>query len=379
MKKLCIITPSLGKYSETFIQNQVDYLPFEKTVITLSKKINGKIHFGTINPYSELEFADAKGRALKQHSFLNKNLFLLRRKILKENYHYQQERILSNYLKREGFDHVLIQYGTTAYRAFRSCINSGIPYSVHFHGGDAYRKEFASDLFYKGVFEHAKNIIVVSEHMKQQLTSLGANPMKIHVVNYGSNFEQKDENKPLEKKGNINFLAVGRFVEKKAPYLTILAFSKAYEINKNIRLKMIGNGDLLYTCENIVSSLNLNNVITFEGALTHNEVNAYFEKSDAFIQHSIVTNEGDSEGLPNSIIEALRKGLPVISTEHAGIPEIVKDGINGFLTKEGDIQGMKESILKVAEGFTAQEIGITMKLTLKNYINNLTKILNPTN
>lgn len=328
MKKLAIITPTLGKYSETFIKNQIDFLPFSKVVVTLEPG----------------EFANEEGKPLASFSLFARLKRLIKRKILNLHFEDDQNILLSNYLKSNKADHVLFQYGVTAKKGYKACIKAKIPYTVHFHGYDAYINKFDKN-FYKEVLSSAKNVVVVSKNMEKRLHYLGCDSNKITIIPYGSNFEIEKQN-PANNKDKTKFLAVGRFVEKKAPYLTILAFAQAVKTNSSLELIMVGDGMLLSVCKDLVKALELGENVHFYGSCSHAEVQKLMQETNFFIQHSKQAENGDSEGLPNAIIEALILNKPVISTYHAGIPEIVKDGINGLLSSEGNVNSMAENILK---------------------------------
>jgi glycosyltransferase involved in cell wall biosynthesis len=357
LKNICIITPSIGKYSETFIQNQIDYLPFNKKIVTTG--------IG--------ELADENGTPLAALNFISKLRRFIGRKLLNKNFESQQNKLLAKYLIKNKVEHVLFQYGTTAKVGYGACVMANIPYTVHFHGYDAYTYLFDRK-YYEHVLKYAKNVIVVSDHMKNKLISLGGNQKSIKIIPYGSNFSTKEPFNSKQKKTNTKFLAVGRFVEKKAPYITILAFSEALKVKNDITLDMIGDGDLLNLCKDIVKGLGLNNEIKFHGSCNHEMVRKMMHECDYFIQHSKIASSGDSEGLPNAIIEALNMRKPVISTFHSGIPEIVKDGVNGFLSEELDIQGMANNIIdSTNHNFSFSEMKF---LKLENSIKQLTDVLN---
>ncbi len=356
MKKLCIITPSLGKYSETFIQNQIEYLPFEKLIVTTG--------IG--------EFADQNNIPIASFSLLSKVKRGFGRKFLNEDFEIQQNSLLEKHLKKNKVDHVLFQYGTTAKKAYKACLNCDTPYTIHFHGYDAYTNLYGKD-YYKEVLKYASQVVVVSNHMKNQLMNLGCNEEKIVIIPYGTKF--KPVSKLIEQNNTKNkFLAVGRFVEKKAPYITILAFAEALKVNNRLTLDMVGEGDLLPMCKDIVKGLDLEKNIKFHGACSHEAVQKMMHKTDFFIQHSKRAESGDSEGLPNAIIEALILNKPVISTYHSGIPEVVENEVNGFLVREGDLLGTKEKIIKAIDyNF---KFHIVEYLKLENSIKELTRVIN---
>ncbi len=262
------------------------------------------------------------------------------------------------------------------------CEKYNIPLIVHFHGYDAYRKDilemYRND--YVKLFSVAKAIIVVSKDMEQQIIRLGADPSKVFYNVYGVNVEKF-------KKANIEnsprqLIAVGRFVDKKAPYLTILAFQKALEAVPDAKLIMVGSGALFETCLNIIKSLKLDKNIQIYNALSHEKVAELMQGSRAFIQHSLMPSSGDSEGTPNTILEAQASGLPVISTKHAGIKDVVKHGSTGYLVEEGDVLDMANYMVQILlDKKLASELGEAgYKNVLENYtmeksILNLRKII----
>ena len=110
---------------------------------------------------------------------------------------------------------------------------------------------------------------------------------------------------------------------------------------------MIGDGELFDVSKNLVKSLGLENNIIVLGALERKEIIKHLQTAFLFIQHSLVASNGDSEGTPVGIIEAMAAGLPVVSTRHAGIPGLVIENETGFLVDEGDINAMGDEILKI--------------------------------
>lgn len=358
MKRLCIITPTLGKYSETFIQNQIDNLPFEKFVVTTGTG----------------EFADKNGVPLARFNLFAKAKRIVGRKLLNENFETQQNKLLETFLKQNKVDHVLFQYGPSAKKGYKACKKLSIPFTVHFHGFDAYSHIYDKS-YYSEVLKYSENIVVVSNDMKNRLLQLGAIEKRIYVIPCGALINSNTiKNNQIGKGKIFTLVAVGRFVEKKAPYLTILAFAKAVKQNENLRLKMVGEGDLLPICKDLVFALGLEEKVEFLGKLNHDEVISFINNADCFIQHSKTSENGDKEGMPVAIMEALNLKTPIISTIHSGIPDIVKHGINGLLSNEKDIDAMAENILKSIE-FTFK-FPENEYLELDKSIKKLAKVLN---
>jgi glycosyltransferase involved in cell wall biosynthesis len=144
------------------------------------------------------------------------------------------------------------------------------------------------------------------------------------------------------------FLAVGRFVDKKAPHLTLLAFSRVAAALPAARLVMVGDGPLWEACLHLRRVLGLEAQVELPGPLPHDEVAALTRRARAFVQHSLVTSYGDSEGTPVSILEAAGAGLPIVATRHGGIPDVISDGAHGYLVDEGDVAGMAARLEQLA-------------------------------
>jgi glycosyltransferase involved in cell wall biosynthesis len=141
---------------------------------------------------------------------------------------------------------------------------------------------------------------------------------------------------------------VGRFVEKKRPDITLRAFAKAARDHPQVNLDMVRDGPLLDPCRTLAGGLGVADRVAFHGALPHDKVAAHMARAEVFLQHSMTAPSGDAEGVPTSIQEAIACGMVVISTRHAGIPEIVMEGQTGFLVDEGDEEAFAAMIGKVA-------------------------------
>jgi glycosyltransferase involved in cell wall biosynthesis len=142
-------------------------------------------------------------------------------------------------------------------------------------------------------------------------------------------------------------LAVGRFVEKKAPTLTIRAFAEAHRAHPEARLRMIGDGPLLDRCRELVKDLAVDDAVMFLGMQPHETVEREMRRARCFVQHSVEAESGDSEGTPVGILEAATSGLPVISTRHGGISDVVVEGETGLLVEERDVPGMAEHMIRL--------------------------------
>lgn len=254
-------------------------------------------------------------------------------------------------IKKEQPDLVFVQYGTTAARMYRACVRSGVPFIIHFHGSDAHRavvlKKYGDT--YKAMFKHASAVIVVSKEMAATLKTHGAPEEKIILNPCGI-----DTQLFRAKTASNHFLSVGRFVPKKAPHHTITAFSKVLKTYPQQQLVMIGDGPLLASSMQLAKSLGIASAVQFLGAQARSEVLRYMQGCFVFLQHSVTAADGDKEGSPVAITEAAACGIPVVSTLHAGIPDIVLDGETGFLVAENDVEGMADRMTLLLKASSAQ-------------------------
>jgi glycosyltransferase involved in cell wall biosynthesis len=157
-------------------------------------------------------------------------------------------------------------------------------------------------------------------------------------------------------------LAVGRFAETKSPHLTLLAFHQVWLAFPQAKLIMVGKdggGELFEACQILVKALNMETAVEFKGILSPEEVYAEMQKAYAFVQHSVTTPlNGDSEGTPVAVMEAMACGLPVVATRHAGIADMIENEVNGLLVEEYEVNAMADSMKYLVQNpQKARELG----------------------
>lgn len=229
------------------------------------------------------------------------------------------------------------------------------------------------------MFEYASKIISVSNEITKRLMKIGCPKEKIANNPYGPNEEFFNANSGYSKN---QFIAIGRFVEKRAPHLLILAFYEVLKKYSDTTLVIAGNGPLLDSCKDLVIALDIKENVYFPGYITPEQYRDLLKESLAFVQHSIEAQDGDMEGTPVAILEAGAIGLPVISTYHAGIPDVVIDGKTGLLSNERDINAMVKNMIWVLDHRReAIEMGINgrkrirSKFSMNHHIDKLSDII----
>jgi colanic acid/amylovoran biosynthesis glycosyltransferase len=265
-------------------------------------------------------------------------------------------------------DVVLAEFAPLGTSLVRPCQIAKVPLVVHFHGYDAFERATLEkyEKEYQEMFRSAAAFVVVSKPMCDQVVRLGAPREKVHLNPCGvdvTRFSPTDagRNPP-------NFLAMGRFVEKKAHHLTILAFERALRQCPDIQLSLAGDGRLLDSCKQLVSALRLEKSVQFLGVVSHDQVPATMQRFRAFVQHSVIAPSGDSEGSPVAVMEAGASGLPVVSTNHAGISESVMHGETGLLCEELDIDSMANHMVLLArDPQLASKMGANARVRIQTY------------
>ncbi|WP_333504442.1 TylF/MycF/NovP-related O-methyltransferase [Nitratidesulfovibrio sp. 1201_IL3209] len=213
----------------------------------------------------------------------------------------------------------------------------GLRVVVSFHGydGSATFRVKGADV-YAGLFARADVITTPSRFMKDTLVRYGCPPGKVVVHHYG---KDTVEFAPAPRDGGrrtVRVLSVARFVEKKGLEYSLAAFAKA-QAGLDAEYRIVGYGPLEPELRTLVASLGVADRVVFLGQLPNEEVRREMAEADIFALTSVTAANGDKEGVPVSLIEAQALGLPVVSSWHAGIPELVAHGETGFLAEERNV------------------------------------------
>jgi colanic acid/amylovoran biosynthesis glycosyltransferase len=250
------------------------------------------------------------------------------------------------FLRREKVDVMLAEYATSAVHFIHACKQANVRLYVHVHGFDVsvYLPQPLWVNRYRELFTHASGIIAPSRFLADKLAAIGCPTEKLHVSPNGVDPERFQPGAPGDP---FRLLAVGRFVEKKAPHLTIRAFADVLARFPEARLDMIGDGPLAETCLALVRESGLSEKVRLLGVQSPGQVANAMREASLFVQHSVTTANGDTEGLPVAILEAMASALPVVATRHSGIPEAIVDGATGILVDEYDVFGMTQAIISL--------------------------------
>jgi len=361
---LAIFSPSQNPYSETFIQAHKNYIKADKLYY---------IYGGS---FQNMHVENERQLIKPKKQFLLKGIA----KLSSKNYKDILENEAVKRLKALKLDVALVEYGNHATKLLPVLKKANLPFVVHFHGHDASVKTIIEkNNNYKDLFEAANSVITVSTVMYNRLKDLGCPENKLVYNVYGANPIFGERTPRFSKK---QALAIGRFVDKKAPYYTILAFQQVVKKHKDAKLLMAGQGVLQNMCKNLIRYLGLEHNVQLLDVITPKEVAQLMQESYCFVQHSITSENGDQEGTPIAVLEAALSGLPVVSTYHAGIPDVIEHEKTGLLCDEHDVDKMAENLIRIFDDVNyAKQLGHNaredhmVRFSLERHINSLEETL----
>lgn len=223
---------------------------------------------------------------------------------------------------------------------------------VTIHGFDISKGDYGSATdYYADLFENTDCLLPVSNHWKTKLESLGADSNKVLVHRMGVDVERLQPFAPSGRAGTLRLSSVGRFVEKKGHLYSIRALARLKTIRPDLEvsLLLVGDGPLLSQARALAQSLGVKKNVDFRGSLPHAPALNLMADSDAFILPSVTAADGNMEGVPVSLMEAMALQKPVISTWHSGIPELVENDVSGLLVPERDVDALARAIESFAD------------------------------
>src|SRR6478609_6397617 len=193
-------------------------------------------------------------------------------------------------------------------------------------------------------------VLVRSESLRRAVVDLGCDPEKIEIQRTGIPLEEFPfRARAIPKNGEWQFVQAGRLIEKKGLPVTLRAFSTFLKQHPNATLTIAGEGPLLPDLEKFVRELGVTDRVSFTGFISQEKLREIYYRSHIFLHPSQTGRDGNQEGIPNSMLEAMATGLPVFATEHGGIPEAIENGVSGVLVPERDDEALSRAMLNAAQ------------------------------
>jgi glycosyltransferase involved in cell wall biosynthesis len=256
---------------------------------------------------------------------------------------------LADRLEHAGVTHIHAHYAnkpaTVALLAHKL---TGIPFSFTAHAKDIYLS-YKPSLAYK--MRQAHTVITCTEYNQQYLASLlrPRDHVTIQRIYHGLDLRIFPANPSKTRAARPLILTVARLVEKKGlPYL-LQACRLLKDRGYDFTCRVVGEGPLRPQLEKQIHDLDLNNCVELFGAVPHEHVIEMYRQATLMVLPSIVAENGDRDGIPNVLAEAMYMHVPVVSTPVSGIPELLTSGENGLLVAERDSAALAEAMARLLD------------------------------
>ncbi len=252
---------------------------------------------------------------------------------------------LSDFISRSDIRILHAQYGVLGLFYLPLLRKHDASLVVNFRGHDLYKDAL---LDYSPMFAQARLVLARSDAMMRDLVEKGCPGSKIVVHHSGIDTEIfMFLERKLKKKEDIRFLSVCDIVEKKGMRYAIEAFALFAREHPDAKFTIIGDGPLLPDIRRQAAALGIGKNLMLLGPMDHGQLCSEMHRHHVFILPSVTADNGEAEGIPVALMEAMATGMPVISTFHKGIPELVEDGRSGLLVKERDSAGLYAAMKKI--------------------------------
>jgi len=345
MKKVIILRNEILPLSETFISEQMRYLEDWHPILVGRKLCENGLNLAGLEYRIIPKIRES---ILQKLSTRTKSMLGI------------ENKGITDYIRSLEPDLVHVHFGIDAVSYWDSIKHLNIPILVTLHGyditiskewwqqgkGGYFMKKYPERLI--SLSKHTNvRFIAVSEAIKQKAIEFGIaeDKVQVHYIGVDTN-KFKSSGLPLSQRDNV-VLFVGRFVEKKAPLQLIQAFSQVVKHVPDAKLVMVGDGVLKKEAESLAKKLSL--PVEFRGALRHEQVLNEYDKAKVFCLPSVTAKNGDSEGLPISILEAISKNLFILITNHSGNKDILFLESIGLVINENSIKQMAFSLTELLE------------------------------
>jgi colanic acid/amylovoran biosynthesis glycosyltransferase len=261
-------------------------------------------------------------------------------------------RALQHTLQRHQADVLHVYFGHTGVHLLPFLKHWGKPSIVSFHGMDIQpRKEDPSYIQrLQEVLQTATLILARSESLQQKLLAYGCPPEKLRLNRTSIPLQQFPIHpRSIPANSAWHFVQACRLIDKKGLDDALHAFSQFVKLAPQAHFTIAGEGPLLQPLTQLRDQLGLQSHVTFTGFLSGADLVQVYQQAHIFIHPSRVTADGNMEGIPNSMIEAMCTGLPIIATLHGGIPEAVKHGVTGLLVPERSVTELYNAMLQLLQ------------------------------
>ena len=202
---------------------------------------------------------------------------------------------------------------------------------------------------YARTFREARLLLPVCDFLGRRLVALGAPSERVRVHRTGIDLERWPfRERRSDGPGRLRLVTVGRLVEKKGVEFVLRAVRVLVDRGVDVEYRILGDGPRHDRLEALAAELELEDRVTLAGRHAQGAVRRGLEAADVLVAASVTAADGDEEGIPNVLKEAMASGMPVVGTRHAGIPELIEDGVSGYLVAERDVKSLADALERLA-------------------------------
>ncbi|GAC1449633.1 MAG: glycosyltransferase family 4 protein [Pseudarthrobacter sp.] len=260
---------------------------------------------------------------------------------------------LATALRQRNIRHMHVHFASVATSVARlTSAITGIPYSFTAHAVDIFQDSVrGEDLRIK--LEQAHHAVTISSYNLRYLRQrFPASTSRLHLVRNGVELERFPYRDPLPVRATVRVAAVGRLVEKKGFQHLLPAAAELVAQGFRLEVRIAGAGVLAGELQDSIERLRLTDTVQLVGALTQDQIQELLRSSDVFVAPCVVAADGNADGMPTVLLEAMAAGVPCIGTAITGIPEVVRDGHTGILARPGNAHALAQAIHRICAAST---------------------------
>jgi len=339
-----LVTPYLF-HTGSWIYSQLTGIQKFRTVVFTQKKENTH------------QFPFEKIYSIEDENFLKQQLNRVYRRMT-NNYGLFFQKIVK--FVRPNLFHAHMGYEAVRWLAFVK--RNNLPLVTTFYGLDVSKlgKIPKWQQEYKKLFSYGSLFLAEGSFLRKQLIDLGCPSEKVRVQHLGIDMRNyPGKTNPFTEREKIIILQVSSFREKKGIIYSLQAIAKVKKEFPNIEFRLIGKGDTAQSNQEIgrlVHSLGIQDCVKLLGAKPHSETLVEMTNTDIFLHPSVTASDGDNEGgAPVGIIEASGIGLPIVSTFHCDIPEVVINEKTGLLSKERNVDELVKNLKTLLSNYSIRK------------------------
>ncbi len=262
--------------------------------------------------------------------------------------------------------HAHFGHGATTIAMFVSNI-SGVPFSFTGHAKDIYRRDLNPGDLLRRKIHRARFVVTCTTTNAAYLESLGSNGTRIYKIYHGLDTRKFSPARSCQNRNTLPLiLSVGRFVPKKGFDDLVMACRRLKDRGRTFRCLIIGKySDYAAAINELIRRLDLCDTVASHHAVTQEQLKLFYQQATVFCLPCKIIENGDRDGIPNVLAEAMAMELPVVSTNISGIPEIVEHRVSGLLVPQRNPEALAEALVRVLDNpIFARRLGVAARRTI---------------